>query len=171
MIPPVVDADHVSNALVLRDVSCSALDLHPCSTISIEASHQKKRPLVMRDAAEGRRGAAYVFRNTDWLLTLRVNAHLSRQNTLILCAKYQLYIRGCFWAVMHLFLGQPSRDSEVARLPEKSIGIATRKFGECGGENPQCGVRLGIHNCLSPFQALTCLHIERVNEIGGNSCC
>jgi len=52
------------------------------------ASHQKKRQLVMGDAAEGRRGAAYVFRNTDWLLNLRVNEHPSRQNTLILCAKY-----------------------------------------------------------------------------------
>jgi len=45
--------------------------------MSVEASHQKKRPLVMGDAAEGRRGAAYVFRNTDWLLTLRVNAQPS----------------------------------------------------------------------------------------------
>src|SRR6266566_2349821 len=56
--------------------------------MSVEASHQKKRPLVMGDAAEGRRGAAYVFRNTDWLLTLRVNAQPSGKNALILCAKY-----------------------------------------------------------------------------------
>ena len=42
----------------------------------------------MGDAAEGRRGAAYVFRNTNWLLTLRVNAQPSGKNSLILCAKY-----------------------------------------------------------------------------------
>src|SRR5579859_4027016 len=48
--------------------------------------------------------------------------------------------------------------------------MAKRKLGKCGGTNLKRGVRLEMHDCFGPFPTLTSLRIERICEIGGNSC-
>ena len=68
-----------------------------------------------------------------------------------------------------LLLAAASLESDVARLPKKGTGITTGKFREGGRGNPQCGVRLQMHDRLGSLQPLTRLHVERVNEKGGNS--
>jgi hypothetical protein len=50
--------------------------------------------------------------------------------------------------------------------------VATRKLREGGGPNAKREVRLGMHHCFTgrPLPSLTCLHIERVCDIRGDSC-
>src|SRR5260221_9718792 len=58
-VPPLVEGDHANSALALRDVSCSALDLHPCAPMrpsQEKPPHQNKRLLVMGRPSRKNRG-------------------------------------------------------------------------------------------------------------------
>ena len=57
-------------------------------------------------------------------------------------------------------------------LATQLSGMAARKLREGGGTNGQRDMRFGMHHRFTsgPLPSLTCLHIERVCDIGGNSC-
>src|SRR5262245_14133078 len=59
------------------------------------------------------------------------------------------------------------------QLAAQHSRVATSKLREGGGPNAQRDVRLGMDHCFTScsLPSLTCLHIERVSDIGRESCC